>query len=79
MDENEKKQSSQHKHRDGEYEFLQVAHDICKPGNELKGVKIHEFQAYMNNDISLEHCARTLLQREIKIKSKHSVQKPVKP
>ena len=79
MDENEKKQYSYQKHRDGEYEFLQIAEDICKPGNELKGVKIHDFQNYMNNEIILEHCARTILQREIKIKSKESVQKPVKP
>lgn len=61
MDENEKKQYSKHKYRNGEYEFIQVAEDICRPGNELKGVKIHDFQSYMNNEIILEHCARTLL------------------
>jgi hypothetical protein len=43
MDENEKKYYSKHKYRNGEYEFLQVAEDICKPGNELKGVKVHDF------------------------------------
>ena len=41
MDENEKNQYRKQKHDDDE--FLNIAEYICQEGNDLNGVKIHDF------------------------------------
>lgn len=53
--------------------LIKIAKQLCQTSNDLKTIKIFEFRKYMENDVILEHCARKLLQSEVK------GAKPVRP
>ena len=49
-----------------EKEYIGIAKSLCQKGNDLKSFKIFEFRKFMQNEVILEHCARSFLQSEVK-------------